>query len=76
MIAALLMGRKGSTGLPGRTSETMRSHTPRAAVVAIGLTATALAVLYPSFGVTLLVVLIAETIIEARRSRRQKTSPT
>ena len=66
----------GSAGLPGRTSEVTRSHTPRAAVVAIGLTATALAVLYPSFGVTLLVVLIAETIVEARRSRRQKTSPT
>ena len=62
----------GSAGLPGRTSETMRSATPRGAVIAIGVTATALAVLYPSFGVTLIVVLVAETIIEARRVKGSK----
>jgi len=59
----------GSTGLPGRTSDTVRSNTPRGAVVAIGVIATALAVLYPSFGVTLIVVLIAESIVESRRNR-------
>ncbi len=61
----------GSAGLPGRSSEAARSNTPRGAVVAIGVIATALAVLYPSFGATLLVVLIAESVISARR-RRQK----
>lgn len=62
----------GSTGLPGRSSETVRSNTPRGAVVAVGVIATALAVLYPSFGATLIVVLIAESIVEARRSSRTR----
>lgn len=65
----------GSAGLPGRTSETIRSNTPRGAVVAVGVIATALAVLYPSFGVTLVVVLIAEAIVDSRRRSRQFTSP-
>lgn len=59
----------GSAGLPGRTSDAMKSHTPRGAVVAIGVIATALAVIYPSFGVSLLVVLIAEAIIGSRRKQ-------
>ena len=58
----------GTTGLPGRSSEASRANTPRGAVVAIGVIATALAVLYPSFGVSLIVVLIAESIIESRRT--------
>jgi uncharacterized iron-regulated membrane protein len=62
----------GSTGLPGRTSDTMKSNTPRGAVAAIGVIATALAVLYPSFGVTLLLVLIIEAIVESRRNNRQQ----
>jgi uncharacterized iron-regulated membrane protein len=61
----------GSAGLPGRTSDTMRSHTPRGAVVAIGVIATALAVLYPSFGVSLLLVLIIEAVVESRRNNRR-----
>ena len=65
----------GSAGLPGRTSDTIRSNTPRGAVVAVGVIATALAVLYPSFGVTLVVVLIAEAIVDSRRRSRQFTSP-
>ena len=64
----------GSAGLPDRTSDTARSNTPRGAVVAVGVIATALAVLYPSFGVTLIVVLIAESIAESRRSSRQGTT--
>ena len=62
----------GSTGLPGRTTDTMKSNTPRGAVAAIGVIATALAVLYPSFGVTLLLVLIIEAIVESRRNNRQQ----
>jgi uncharacterized iron-regulated membrane protein len=61
----------GTAGLPGRTDDAMKSDTPHGAVVAIGVIATALAVLYPSFGVTLLLVLIAETIVESRRSNRE-----
>ena len=63
----------GSAGLPGRTSDTVRSNTPRGAIVAVGVIATAFAVLYPSFGVTLIVVLIAESIVETRRNRREHT---
>jgi uncharacterized iron-regulated membrane protein len=59
----------GNTGLPGRTSDSMKSQTPRGAVVAIGVIATALAVIYPSFGVSLLVVLVAEAFLESRRIR-------
>lgn len=59
----------GSAGLPGRTSEEMKARTPRGAVIAIGVIATALAVIYPSFGVSLLVVLIAEALIGSRRKQ-------
>jgi uncharacterized iron-regulated membrane protein len=59
----------GGAGLPGRTSDAQRADTPRGAVVAIAVIATALAVLYPSFGVTLIVVLVAEGILSAVRSR-------
>lgn len=59
----------GSAGLPGATSEGMRSNTPRGAVVAVGVIATALAVIYPSFGATLVVLLVAEAILALRRKR-------
>nr|HRD12227.1 PepSY domain-containing protein [Mycobacterium sp.] len=61
----------GTAGLPGRSSADLRSNTPRGAVIAIGVIATALAVLYPSFGVTLVIVLIAEAIVESRRKNRR-----
>jgi uncharacterized iron-regulated membrane protein len=59
----------GGTGLPGRTSNAQRADTPQGAVAAIAIVATVLAVLYPSFGVTLIVVLVAEGILSAVRSR-------
>ena len=62
----------GTAGLPGATSDSMKSETPRGAVAAVGVLATALAVLYPSFGVSLLVVLIAETIVASRRKHPMK----
>ena len=78
IVTATLMWWKrrptGTAGLPGRTSDTARAQTPRGAVVAVGLIATTLAVLYPSFGVSLLVVLIAESIVESRRRARQTTT--
>ena len=61
----------GTAGLPGRSSADLRSNTPRGAVIAIGVIATTLAVLYPSFGVTLVIVLIAEAIVESRRKNRR-----
>jgi uncharacterized iron-regulated membrane protein len=78
VVTATLMWWKrrptGSAGLPGRTSDAMRSHTPRGAVVAIAAIATTLAVLYPSFGVTLIVVLIAEGVLSARRREQVQSS--
>ncbi|MBU3750879.1 MAG: PepSY domain-containing protein [Mycobacterium sp.] len=50
LSAALMWWRRrptGTAGLPGRTSEAVRSATPRGAVTAIGLIATALAVTIP-----------------------------
>ncbi len=73
IVTATLMWWKrrptGSAGLPGATSDTMRSNTPRGAVVAVGVIATALAVIYPSFGATLVVLLVAEAILAVRRNR-------
>jgi uncharacterized iron-regulated membrane protein len=43
-------------------------------VAAIAVIATALAVLYPSFGVTLIVVLIAEGVLSARKLDRVQSS--
>ena len=73
IVTATLMWWKrrptGSVGLPGATTDVMRSSTPRGAVVVVGGIATVLAIVYPSFGVTLLVVLAAEAILAARRRR-------
>lgn len=79
IVTAVLMWWKrrptGTAGLPGRSSETQRSNTPKGAVVGIGIIATALAVLYPSFGVTLILVLIAEGIVESSRGSRLRRRP-
>ena len=79
ILSAIVMWWKrrpaGSAGLPGRTNDATKSDTPRGAVVAIGVIATALAVIYPSFGATLLLVLVAETMVESRRRRQQPALP-
>jgi len=59
----------GGSGIPGRGADAQAPAAPRGAVVAVGVIATALAVIYPSFGVSLLVVLIAEAILAAQRNR-------
>ncbi|WP_264069598.1 PepSY-associated TM helix domain-containing protein [Mycolicibacterium komossense] len=58
---------KGGTGLPRNTNETTRAATPRGAVIAIGATAVTLGVLYPIFGVSLLVVAAIEAALTAWR---------
>lgn len=58
----------GGAGLPGRTGEAARAATPRGALVAIGVGAAVLAVIYPSFGLSLLVVLAAEAVLALRRT--------
>ncbi len=59
----------GGNGPPGRTGDSQRPAAPRGAAVAVGVIATTLAVVYPSFGVTLLLVLAAEAVLAARRNR-------
>ncbi|MCX2931017.1 PepSY domain-containing protein [Mycobacterium sp. CVI_P3] len=64
------------TGLPGPTSEATRANTPKGAMITVAVVAVALGLLYPVFGVSLLVVLVAEGIISARRTAgRQTTLP-
>jgi uncharacterized iron-regulated membrane protein len=61
---------KGSLGLPARNSDAERPEPPRGVVIAVGVTALVLAVLYPSFGVSLIVVLAAEAAISRARASR------
>lgn len=60
---------KGSVGLPTRGTDAVP---PRNAAIAIGVTGLVLAVLYPSFGVTLIVVVAAEAAITWNRRRKAK----
>jgi len=66
----------GSAGLPGRTSDSMRANTPRGAVIAIAVIATALSVLYPAFGASLVLVLVIEGILSAVRGRQDSDEET
>jgi uncharacterized iron-regulated membrane protein len=59
---------KGSLGLPARSHDLAGPQPPRGVVVAVGVTAAGLAVLYPSFGLSLVVVLAAEAVLARRRS--------
>lgn len=59
----------GATGLPGRSGDAARANTPRAAVIAVASLATVLAVIYPAFGATLVLVLVVEAALAARRPR-------
>ena len=61
---------KGGTGLPGPTTEVTRAATPRGALIAITASAVALGVLYPSFGVSLLVVAAIEAALTAWQMSR------
>lgn len=62
----------GSAGLPGRTSDSLRAAPPRPATVAIAVIALALAVLYPAFGASLVLVLVAEGVLSAVRDRKRE----
>ncbi|MGE2733708.1 PepSY-associated TM helix domain-containing protein [Mycolicibacterium vaccae] len=59
----------GGTGLPSPTSAAVRADTPRRAAIAVTAAAVALGVIFPVFGVSLLVVLAAEAVIARRRRR-------
>ncbi|MGE2832845.1 PepSY-associated TM helix domain-containing protein [Mycobacterium sp. SMC-4] len=63
----------GGTGLPKPTGAATRSHTPKRAVLAVALAAVTLGVIFPVFGVSLLLVLAAEVAV-ARRQRNRTTA--
>ncbi|TQR84909.1 PepSY domain-containing protein [Mycobacterium hodleri] len=60
----------GGTGLPGPVSDATRAATPKHVVKAVAIAAVALGVLYPAFGVSLLVVLGTEAVVAVRRRTR------
>ena len=63
------------TGLPTKTSAVTRSHTPRNAVVVVSVATVVLGVLFPVFGVSVLLVLAAEAMLARRnRSRTSKAA--
>ncbi|WP_431236600.1 PepSY-associated TM helix domain-containing protein [Mycolicibacterium aichiense] len=57
----------GASGLPGPASESTRANTPKKAMITVAVIAVVLGILFPAFGISLLVVLVAEAIISARR---------
>ncbi len=60
----------GGTGLPSPANAATRAATPKRAVKAVSIAAIALGVLYPAFGVSLLVVLGVEAVLAIRRRSR------
>lgn len=64
----------GRSGLPGPASETTRANTPKKAMVAVTVVAVVLGILFPAFGASLLVVLVTEAIITARRPKPGQAS--
>ncbi|BBX18850.1 peptidase [Mycolicibacterium duvalii] len=65
----------GGTGLPAPTGSADRVETPRRAVLLVVTLALGLSVLFPVFGVSLLVVLALEALLARRRRIRESESP-
>jgi uncharacterized iron-regulated membrane protein len=61
----------GRSGLPGPVSDTTRANTPRRAVIAVSVATVVLAVVFPVFGVSLLVVLGVEAVVAIRHRRHE-----
>jgi len=64
----------GASGLPGRANEKSRAGTPKRTTVAVGVIGAVLAVVYPAFGVTLLLVIGAEVLLGATRGADRSRS--
>ena len=62
----------GRSGLPGPVDAGTRANTPRRVVVAVSVAAVVLGVLFPVFGVSLLVVLGVEAVLAKRREARER----
>ncbi len=63
----------GRTGLPARVGVATRAKTPKRVVIGVCAAAVVLGVLFPVFGISLLLVLAVEALL-ARRSRSRDTS--
>ncbi|SBS79432.1 PepSY-associated TM helix domain protein [uncultured Mycobacterium sp.] len=66
----------GRSGLPGPASPATRANTPKRAMVTVAVVAIALGLLFPAFGISLIVVLVAEAIIAARRDHASRVTST
>ncbi|BBY61477.1 membrane protein [Mycolicibacterium sarraceniae] len=66
----------GRSGLPGPTSPATRANTPKRAMSTVAVVAVALGLLFPAFGISLIVVLVAEAIIAARRDHASRVTST
>ena len=65
----------GSSGLPGPVGDSTRGNTPRGAVVAVSVAAVVLGLVFPVFGVSLLIVLAVEAVLAKRRRTREPDVP-
>jgi len=64
------------SGLPGPASPATRANTSKRAMVTVAVIAIALGVIFPVFGVSLIVVLVAEAVIAARRDHASRVTST
>ncbi|BBY93112.1 membrane protein [Mycobacterium gallinarum] len=62
----------GRSGLPGPVSDATRAGTPKRAAVAVSVAAVVLGILFPVFGLSLLVVLGVEAVLARRRRTRER----
>lgn len=62
----------GRSGLPGPVSDATRAGTPNRAAVAVSVAAVVLGILFPVFGLSLLVVLGVEAVLTRRRRTRER----
>ncbi|MFI5510849.1 PepSY-associated TM helix domain-containing protein [Mycobacterium sp. NPDC051804] len=65
----------GRSGLPGPVSDATRANTPKRAVIAVSVAAVVLGVVFPVFGVSLLVVLGVEAVLAKRRRKPEPDVP-
>ncbi len=65
----------GGTGLPGSVSSATRAAMPKRTVVAVSIAAVALGVIFPAFGVSLLLVLAVEAVLNLRRRGADDPEP-
>ncbi|MBY0289215.1 MAG: PepSY domain-containing protein [Mycobacteriaceae bacterium] len=62
----------GRSGLPGPVSDATRAGTPKRATVAVSVAAVVLGILFPVFGLSLLVVLGLEALLARRRRTHRR----